>query len=61
MSHSNPVASGEAVLTEEEKQLGTALGWNAGIGNLGVGIMQAVVPLVMALQPPPLLRRIRPL
>jgi NNP family nitrate/nitrite transporter-like MFS transporter len=27
--------------------LGTALGWNAGIGNLGVGIMQAVVPLVI--------------
>jgi NNP family nitrate/nitrite transporter-like MFS transporter len=30
-----------------KKQLGTALGWNAGIGNLGVGIMQAVVPLVI--------------
>jgi NNP family nitrate/nitrite transporter-like MFS transporter len=28
-------------------KLGTALGWNAGIGNLGVGIMQAVVPLVI--------------
>jgi NNP family nitrate/nitrite transporter-like MFS transporter len=27
--------------------LGTALGWNAGIGNLGVGVMQAVVPLVI--------------
>jgi NNP family nitrate/nitrite transporter-like MFS transporter len=26
---------------------GTALGWNAGAGNLGVGIMQAVVPLVI--------------
>jgi len=24
---------------------GTALGWNAGAGNLGVGVMQAVVPL----------------
>ena len=30
-----------------KKKLGTALGWNAGIGNLGVGIMQAVVPLVI--------------
>jgi len=30
-----------------KKQIGTALGWNAGIGNLGVGIMQAVVPLVI--------------
>jgi NNP family nitrate/nitrite transporter-like MFS transporter len=29
------------------KKLGTALGWNAGIGNLGVGVMQAVVPLVI--------------
>jgi len=28
-------------------KLGTALGWNAGIGNLGVGVMQAVVPLVI--------------
>ncbi|MGB5290371.1 MAG: MFS transporter [Lysobacterales bacterium] len=28
-------------------QLGTALGWNAGIGNLGVGVMQAVVPIVI--------------
>lgn len=27
--------------------LGSALGWNAGIGNLGVGLMQAVVPLVI--------------
>ncbi len=26
---------------------GTALGWNAGIGNLGVGLVQAVVPLVI--------------
>ncbi len=26
---------------------GTALGWNAGVGNLGVGIVQAVVPLVI--------------
>ena len=26
---------------------GTALGWNAGIGNLGVGLMQAVVPLTI--------------
>jgi NNP family nitrate/nitrite transporter-like MFS transporter len=26
---------------------GTALGWNAGAGNLGVGIMQAVVPVVI--------------
>ncbi len=30
-----------------KKSLGTALGWNAGIGNLGVGLMQAVVPLVI--------------
>jgi len=29
------------------KKQGTALGWNAGIGNLGVGIMQAIVPLVI--------------
>jgi NNP family nitrate/nitrite transporter-like MFS transporter len=29
------------------KKLGTALGWNAGIGNLGVGVMQAVVPLII--------------
>ncbi len=29
------------------KKLGTALGWNAGIGNLGVGVMQAVIPLVI--------------
>jgi NNP family nitrate/nitrite transporter-like MFS transporter len=28
-------------------KLGAALGWNAGIGNLGVGVMQAVVPLVI--------------
>lgn len=26
---------------------GTALGWNAGVGNLGVGVMQAIVPLVI--------------
>jgi NNP family nitrate/nitrite transporter-like MFS transporter len=26
---------------------GTALGWNAGVGNLGVGVMQAVVPMVI--------------
>ncbi len=26
---------------------GTALGWNAGFGNLGVGVMQAVVPLTI--------------
>jgi NNP family nitrate/nitrite transporter-like MFS transporter len=26
---------------------GTALGWNAGVGNLGVGIMQAVVPMAI--------------
>ncbi len=30
-----------------KRMLGTALGWNAGVGNLGVGIMQAVVPLVI--------------
>ncbi len=30
-----------------KRKLGTALGWNAGVGNLGVGIMQAVVPLVI--------------
>jgi len=29
------------------KTLGAALGWNAGIGNLGVGVMQAVVPLAI--------------
>jgi NNP family nitrate/nitrite transporter-like MFS transporter len=29
------------------RRLGTALGWNAGIGNLGVGVMQAVVPIVI--------------
>ncbi len=29
------------------KKLGTALGWNAGAGNLGVGVMQAIVPLVI--------------
>lgn len=26
---------------------GTALGWNAGIGNLGIGIVQAVAPMVI--------------
>ncbi len=26
---------------------GTALGWNAGAGNLGVGVMQAVVPMII--------------
>ena len=30
-----------------ERLQGTALGWNAGVGNLGVGIVQAVVPLVI--------------
>ena len=30
-----------------KKMQGTALGWNAGIGNLGVGVMQAVVPLAI--------------
>jgi len=30
-----------------KKKIGTALGWNAGIGNLGVGVMQGVVPLVI--------------
>ncbi|MHA1597563.1 MAG: nitrate/nitrite transporter [Alphaproteobacteria bacterium] len=30
-----------------KRMQGTALGWNAGIGNLGVGIVQAVVPLVI--------------
>ncbi len=29
------------------KMQGTALGWNAGVGNLGVGIVQAVVPLAI--------------
>ncbi|HUX26825.1 MAG TPA: MFS transporter, partial [Burkholderiales bacterium] len=28
-----------------KRMQGTALGWNAGAGNLGVGVMQAVVPL----------------
>ena len=28
-----------------KRMQGSALGWNAGIGNLGVGVMQAVVPL----------------
>jgi NNP family nitrate/nitrite transporter-like MFS transporter len=30
-----------------KRMKGTALGWNAGIGNLGVGVVQAVVPLVI--------------
>jgi NNP family nitrate/nitrite transporter-like MFS transporter len=30
-----------------KRMQGTALGWSAGVGNLGVGIMQAVVPLVI--------------
>ena len=30
-----------------KKMQGTALGWNAGLGNLGVGVMQAVVPLTI--------------
>lgn len=30
-----------------KRMQGTALGWNAGIGNLGVGVMQAVVPSVI--------------
>jgi NNP family nitrate/nitrite transporter-like MFS transporter len=30
-----------------KKMQGTALGWNAGVGNLGVGVMQAVVPWVI--------------
>lgn len=29
------------------KMQGTALGWNAGFGNLGVGVMQAVVPMAI--------------
>jgi NNP family nitrate/nitrite transporter-like MFS transporter len=28
-----------------KRMQGTALGWNAGVGNLGVGVMQAVVPV----------------
>ena len=28
-----------------QRMQGTALGWNAGAGNLGVGVMQAIVPL----------------
>ena len=28
-----------------KRMQGTALGWNAGAGNLGVGVMQAVVPI----------------
>jgi MFS transporter, NNP family, nitrate/nitrite transporter len=30
-----------------KRMQGAALGWNAGVGNLGVGIVQAVVPLVI--------------
>jgi NNP family nitrate/nitrite transporter-like MFS transporter len=30
-----------------KRMQGTALGWNAGLGNLGVGVMQAVVPLTI--------------
>ena len=30
-----------------KRMQGAALGWNAGIGNLGVGIVQAVVPMVI--------------
>ena len=30
-----------------KRMQGTALGWNAGAGNLGVGVMQAVVPLII--------------
>ena len=30
-----------------KRMQGTALGWNAGAGNLGVGVMQAVVPLTI--------------
>ncbi|MDP6121578.1 MAG: MFS transporter, partial [Rhodospirillales bacterium] len=30
-----------------KRMQGTALGWNAGVGNLGIGIAQAVVPLVI--------------
>ena len=30
-----------------KRMQGTALGWNAGVGNLGVGIVQAVVPLTI--------------
>jgi len=30
-----------------QRMQGMALGWNAGIGNLGVGVMQAVVPLII--------------
>jgi NNP family nitrate/nitrite transporter-like MFS transporter len=30
-----------------KRMQGTALGWNAGFGNLGVGVMQAVVPLAI--------------
>jgi len=30
-----------------KRMQGTALGWNAGVGNLGVSVMQAVVPMVI--------------
>jgi len=30
-----------------KRMQGTALGWNAGVGNLGVGLVQGVVPLVI--------------
>jgi MFS transporter, NNP family, nitrate/nitrite transporter len=30
-----------------KRMQGTVLGWNAGVGNLGVGVVQAVVPLVI--------------
>ena len=30
-----------------KRMQGTALGWNAGVGNLGVSLVQAVVPLVI--------------
>jgi NNP family nitrate/nitrite transporter-like MFS transporter len=30
-----------------KRMQGTALGWNAGAGNLGVGVMQAVIPLAI--------------
>lgn len=30
-----------------KRMQGTALGWNAGVGNLGVGLVQALVPLVI--------------
>jgi NNP family nitrate/nitrite transporter-like MFS transporter len=30
-----------------KRMQGTALGWNAGVGNLGVGLVQALVPLMI--------------